>query len=51
MGIVPVEMLTEGERRVPTLMLRHKQVNHVVDEMIPQFAESLKKINSPGLSI
>jgi len=42
-GIVPIEMLTEGERRVPTLMLRHNQVNRVVDEMIPQFAESFEE--------
>ena len=42
-GIIPVEMLAEGERRVPTLMLRHNQVNRVVDEMIPQFAESFEE--------
>jgi phosphoribosyl-AMP cyclohydrolase len=36
-------MLTEGERRVPTLMLRHNEVNRVVDEMIPSFAESFEE--------
>lgn len=42
-GIIPVEMLTEGERRVPTLMLRHTQVNRLVDETLPQFAESFEE--------
>ena len=42
-GIIPVEMLTEGERRVPTFVLSHKQVNRVVDEMLPQFAESFEE--------
>ncbi len=42
-GIIPVEMLTECERRVPTLMLRHNEVNRVVDEMIPSFAESFEE--------
>ena len=42
-GIIPVEMLAEGERRVPTLMLRHNQVNRVIDEMIPQFTESFEE--------
>ena len=42
-GIIPVEMLAEGERRVPTLMLRHTQVNRVIDEMIPQFTESFEE--------
>ena len=42
-GIIPVEMLADGERRVPTLMLRHNQVNRVADEMIPSFAESFEE--------
>ncbi|MCR4321397.1 MAG: hypothetical protein NUV74_13800 [Candidatus Brocadiaceae bacterium] len=42
-GIKPVEMLTEGERRVPVLMLRHNQVNRVVDEMMPRFTESFEE--------
>ena len=42
-GIIPVEMLTDGERRVPTLMLRHNQANRMVDEMIPSFAESYEE--------
>jgi len=42
-GIVPVEMLTEGERRVLALMLRHNQVNRVVDEKILQFTESFEE--------
>ncbi|MDO8744449.1 MAG: hypothetical protein Q7J76_05030 [Candidatus Brocadiaceae bacterium] len=51
-GIIPAEMLTDGERRVPALMLRHNQVNPVVsacashadrDEMIPQFTESFEE--------
>jgi len=42
-GIVPEEMLAGGERRVPTLMLRHNQVIRVVDEMIPRFAESFEE--------
>jgi len=42
-GIIPVEMLAERERRVPTLMLRHNQVNRVVDEMIPSFTESFEE--------
>ena len=36
-------MLAEGEKRVPTLMLRHNQVNRVVDEMTPRFAESFEE--------
>ena len=42
-GIIPVEMLAEGESRVPTLMLRHNQVNRVVDEMMPRFTESFEE--------
>jgi len=42
-GIIPVEMLNEGERRVPSLMLRHNQVNRVVDEMIPSITESFEE--------
>ena len=42
-GIIPVEMLAEGEKRVPTLMLRHNQVNRVVDEMMPRFTESFEE--------
>src|SRR5574340_348932 len=31
-GIIPEEMISGTEERVPTLMLRHNQVSHVVDE-------------------
>lgn len=41
-GIIPVEIITEAEERVPTLMLRHNQVNHMVNEMIPGFTESFE---------
>ena len=34
-GIIPLEMITGMEDRVPTLMIRHRQVIHVVDEMLP----------------
>lgn len=33
-GIVPVEMISGAEERVPTLSLKHSQVNHVADTMI-----------------
>src|SRR3989339_1319900 len=46
-GIIPVEMLTEGERRVPTFVLSHKQVNRVVDEMLPGFDESFEADQFP----
>lgn len=36
-GIIPTEMFAETEERVPTLILRHSQVNHVADEMLPLF--------------
>ncbi len=36
-GIIPVEMMNGKEDRIPTLMLRHNHVNHVVDEMIAKF--------------
>ncbi|MGQ3683860.1 MAG: transglutaminase domain-containing protein [Candidatus Loosdrechtia sp.] len=38
-GIIPVEMLTTREERVPTLLLKHNQVVRVVDEMVPKFLE------------
>lgn len=34
-GIIPSEMIGDKEQRVPTLILRHNQVNHIVDEVIP----------------
>ena len=36
-GIIPSEMIGDKEERVPTLILRHNQVNHIVDEVIPHF--------------
>ena len=41
-GIIPIEMTTSMEKRIPTLMLRHNQVNHVIDEMTPKFTESFE---------
>jgi hypothetical protein len=38
-GIIPIEMVTAGEERVPTLLLKHNQVTRVVDEMVPRFLE------------
>lgn len=35
-GIIPSEMIGDKEERVPTLILRHNQVNHIVDEVIPR---------------
>ena len=46
-GIIPVEMLTGGERRVPTFVLSHKQVNRVVDEILPGFDESFEDDQFP----
>lgn len=42
-GIIPLEMIAGKEDRVPTLILKHGQVNHVVDEMIsiPDFGREL----------
>lgn len=36
-GIIPVEMLTAEEERIPTLLLKHTQVTHVAEEMTPVF--------------
>ena len=33
-GIIPLEMIAGMEERVPTLILKHGKVRHVVDEMI-----------------
>ena len=41
-GIIPIEMTASMEERIQTLMLRHNQVNHVVDEMTPKFTESFE---------
>lgn len=41
-GIIPEDMVASVEERVPTLILRHNQVNHVVHETIPAFAESFE---------
>lgn len=41
-GIIPEEMITGAEERVPTLMIRHNQVNHVADEMLLKFTESFE---------
>lgn len=46
-GIIPVEMIAEGERRIPTFVLRHKQVNRAVEEMLPGFDDSLGDAQSP----
>ncbi|MFN3533430.1 MAG: hypothetical protein ACK41Q_13120 [Candidatus Brocadia sp.] len=32
-GIIPEEMLTVREERIPTLMIRHNQLNHATDKM------------------
>lgn len=42
-GIIPVRILDEGERRVPTLMLKHNQVDRMADEILPTFAESFEE--------
>lgn len=34
-GIIPEEMLTVREERIPILMIRHNQLNHAADKMIP----------------
>ncbi len=34
-GIIPEEMLTDGEERTPTLMIRHNHLNYVANKMIP----------------
>ena len=36
-----------GEKRVPTFVLSHKQVNRVVDEMLPGFDESFEDDQFP----
>lgn len=41
-GIIPVEIIQGTEERVPTLLLRHSQVTHVVNELIPGFTESFE---------
>jgi len=41
-GIIPVEMIAEGEKRIPTFVLRHNQVNRVVEEMLPGFDASIE---------
>lgn len=46
-GIIPVEMIPEGERRIPTFVLRHKQVNRVVNEMFPGFDEPTEGARFP----
>lgn len=38
-GIIPAEMILGTEERVPTLMLRHNQINPGADKLIPQFTE------------
>ncbi len=39
-GIIPAGSMNGTEERIPILMLKHNQVSHVVDEMIPKFTES-----------
>lgn len=34
-GIIPEEMLAVREERIPTLMIRHNQLNHIADKMPP----------------
>jgi len=46
-GIIPEEMITGVEERVPTFMLRHTQVNHVVEKTIPKFTESFEDEQFP----
>ncbi len=36
-GIIPAEMMNGKEKRIPTLMLRHNQVNQVADGTIAMF--------------
>ncbi|MCF6157024.1 MAG: hypothetical protein E3K32_00305 [wastewater metagenome] len=47
-GIIPVEIINAVEERVPTLLLKHNQVNHVVDEMIPSFIKPFENAQFPG---
>ena len=46
-GIIPVEMTTNVEERIPTLMLRHNQMNHVVDDTVSKFTESFEESQFP----
>lgn len=46
-GIVPEELITCGEERIPTLLLQHSQVNHMTDKMIPGFTESFEDAQFP----
>lgn len=47
-GIIPLEMITGLEERMPTLMLRHGHVNQAVDEMIlfPDYGQGQESIES-----
>lgn len=42
-GIIPAGMVQRLEERVPTLALRHDQINTVVDEMLPKFTEAFEE--------
>lgn len=46
-GIIPEELVSGAEERLPTLMLRHNRVNRVADEEIPAFAESFENGQFP----
>lgn len=46
-GIVPEELITCGEERIPTLLLQHSQVNHMTDKMIPRFSEFFEDAQFP----
>ncbi len=41
-GIIPEEIITCGEERISTLMIRHGQINHSNDKTIPKFTESME---------
>ena len=46
-GIIPEEMITGGEERIPTLMIRHGQIHHIIDKTIPKFTESFEDEQFP----
>lgn len=46
-GIVPEEVITCGEERIPTLMLQHSQVNHMIDKANPLFTEFFEDAQFP----
>jgi hypothetical protein len=46
-GIVPEEVITCGEERIPTLLLQHSQVNYMIDKALPKFTESFEDAQFP----